>query len=256
MTMQFSLQGQVSGANQASRLLNRWAGSLLLIEGLLLFGPVIILGGAINWPASLDEPANVILPLIYEQANPVRLGYFIYLIYSVLFWPVAFLTIRVIAENDTFSPILRLAAGFGLASAILRTLGIIRWLFPMPVLAAIYVDPTTSPQTQETVALVYQVLNDYAGSVGEVLGVSFFAALWLSLVSVKIVQSPTLPRWLGVFGWVAAAGLFSSLVEMFGLDLGAFITVTVSLVQLWFIAMGVALLVGQANSHRKFESKK
>lgn len=38
--------------------LRRSTAILLLIEFLLIFLPLIILGAAINWPASLDEPAS------------------------------------------------------------------------------------------------------------------------------------------------------------------------------------------------------
>lgn len=226
---------------QRSRL-NRTTAGILILEGLLLLLPVIILGGAINWPVSLDEPASVMLPLIQAQADAVRLGYFIYLIYSILFWPVSLLVTRVVADGDTYSPMLQLAVGFGIASAVLRTLGIIRWLFPMPVLAQLYTDPNTSAQSQEMITIVYQTLNEYAGSVGEVLGVSLFAAIWFVLISLVILRLGTLPRWLGIFGLVAALGLFSSILELFDVDLGAFITITVSVVQFWFLAAGGVLL--------------
>ena len=45
----------------------RQAAIFLIIEFLLIFAPLVILGAAINWPGSLDEPASVNLPLILEQ---------------------------------------------------------------------------------------------------------------------------------------------------------------------------------------------
>ena len=67
---------------------------LLVFEALLLFVPLIILGNAINWPASLDEPASVNLPLILEQFPAMFTGYSIYFVYSLLFWPWLSLSIR------------------------------------------------------------------------------------------------------------------------------------------------------------------
>lgn len=220
----------------------RAAGALLVIESLILFVPVAILGSAINWPASLSEPPAVILPLIQQQANAVRLGYLVYLAFSVLFWPVALLTARSVAGSDTLSPLLRVAAGFGIASAVARTLGIIRWLVAMPALALLYTDPGATDATRAMVEVVYQALNAYAGSIGEVLGVSLFAALWLGAVAIAILRSGTLPRWLGALGLLAAVTLLGGLVELFGIDLGALITVTTSLVQLWMLAAGLVLL--------------
>jgi hypothetical protein len=229
-----------------SQSLYRWTAIVLIVEALLLFVPVVVLGAAINWPASLDEPASVMLPLIVEQAGAVQFGYFVYLLYSILIWPLALLLIRVVAEGDNYSPLLRIAAGFGIASAIARMLGIIRWLFPMPVLAQAYIDPAASPQTREVITVVYQALNDYAGSVGEFLGVSFFAAFWALLVSIAILRSGALPRWIGVFGLVAAAALSLAIVELFGIDLGPMIAVTVSTFQFWLLATGIALLFRRA----------
>ena len=222
--------------------LHRVTGIFLIIQMLLMFVPIAILGSAINWPASLSQPAANILPLIREQASAVRLGYLIYLIYSILFWPTALLTARVVAGNDTYGPLLRIAVGFGIASAVARTLGIIRWLVAMPALARLYTDPATSEATRETITVVYHTFNDYAGSVGEVLGVSFFAALWVALVSVAILRSGVLPRWLGYFGLVAAAALFLAIVELFGVDLGPLMSVSVVVIHFWFLAAGVVLL--------------
>jgi hypothetical protein len=126
---------------------------------------------------------------------------------------------------------------------IARCLGIIRWLVAMPALAIVYVDPSISTATRESIAVVYRCLNDYAGSVGEVLGVSLFAGLWLVIISLKIFQTRVLPYWLGFFGLVSATLLFVQLAELFGVDLGAFISVSVSILHLWFLAIGVSLLL-------------
>ncbi|MBW4657099.1 MAG: DUF4386 domain-containing protein [Drouetiella hepatica Uher 2000/2452] len=227
---------------QSKKSLYRTAGWALILESLLLFVPMAILGSAINWPQSLGDPAEVMLPLLAQKAATVRLGYFVYLIYSILFWLVALSTARIVSNEEPQSIGLRLATGFGLASTIARCLGIIRWLVPMPALATLYVNPATSPQTREAIAVVYRVLNDYAGSIGEVLGVSLFAALWLAIVSFSILRTRLLPRWLGFLGLVSATLLVIQLAELFGVDLGAFITVSVSVLQLWFLAAGIAIL--------------
>ncbi len=229
----------------------RSAGLLLLIEALLLFAPMAILGSAINWPASLSEPASVVLPAIFAEAGAVRLGYTIYLLYSVLFWPLAYLTARVVAGGGELGPLLRIAVGFAALSTLARCLGIIRWLVVMPALATMYVDPSLGVQTREMITVVYDALNLYGGSIGEVLGVNLFAALWLVLVAVAILRSTALPRWLGLFGLVAAGMLFAAMIEMFGVDIGGLITVTTAGIQLWFLAAGVVLLRSERAAIRR-----
>lgn len=92
---------------------------------MLIFAPLIILGAAINWPASLDEPASVNLPLILKQYGSMMTGYSIYLVYSLLFWPMAYLTGRAIVGGDTANAIFRVATGFAVLSVLARELGIV-----------------------------------------------------------------------------------------------------------------------------------
>lgn len=216
--------------------LRRSTAILLLIEFLLIFLPLIILGAAINWPASLDEPASANLPLILEQYVGIMAGYSIYLIYSLLFWPVAYLTGRVIVGNDTENILFRVASGFAALSALARALGIVRWLFAMPVLARLYTDPTVTPELKASISVVYEMLNAYAGGVGELLGVSLFAVIWLALISILIIRKANWPNWLGYFGFVASASLFLNLLEVISIDMGPMITISVMLLHFWMLA--------------------
>jgi hypothetical protein len=227
------------------------AGWLLVLESLLMFIPITVLGSAIGWPKSLGDPAAKILPLLVQNATAVRFGYLFYLGYSILFWLVAMLLIRVLERGESGSSWLRIASGFGIASAIARCLGIIRWLVAMPALATLYTDPSISTATRESIEVVYRALNDYAGSVGEVLGVSLFAALWLAIVSLKILQTGVLPRWLGFFGLVSATILALQLARLFGVELGAFISISVSFLHLWFLTMGIFLILNASRVDRE-----
>jgi hypothetical protein len=237
---------------QTEKSLSSTTGWVLILESILGFVPVVILGSSINWPQSLGNPPDVMFPLIHQQAGAVRLGYLAYLAYSILFWVVALLVVRVLSKEQPESAWLRIATGFGLASMIARCLGIIRWLVAMPALAVFYVEPTTSDSTREAIAVIYRALNDYAGSVGEVLGVSFFAAVWLAIVSLHILQTGVLPRWLGFLGLGSATLLSVQLAELFGIDLGAFISVSVTVLQMWFLAMGITILRWRRRNSRSF----
>ena len=198
----------------------RAAGSLLILEGLLIYIPLIVLGSAIGWPASLGDPPSQVLPAIVEQSTAVTWGYLVYLAYSVLFYPMSLLVVNCLRADPGNLPYLNMAIGFGLASTITRVLGIIRWLVAMPALARVYEDPGSSELTRTVVEVVYQVLNDYAGSIGEVLGVGLFAALWLTIVSAVMWRTGSLPRWIALWGMVAALLQLILLLELTGIDLG------------------------------------
>ncbi|CAB1074750.1 hypothetical protein JY97_16595 [Alkalispirochaeta odontotermitis] len=217
----------------------RQAAIFLIIEVVLIFAPLIILGAAINWPASLDQPADVNLPLILEQYDAMITGYSIYLIYSLLFWPMAYLTGLAIVRGDISNTILRVATGFAVLSVLARALGIVRWLFAMPVLARLYTNPATSGETKANISMVYEMLNAYAGGVGELLGVSLFAAVWMVLINMLIIRSTRWPGWLGYFGLVVAAALILNLLEMVGIDMGPMITVSETLQHFWMLATAI-----------------
>ena len=217
---------------------------LLVLEVILQTAALVILGAAIDWPASLDEPASVNLPLITESRGAVILGYGSYLLYSILILPLAFLLYRVLANREApASPLLTIAVGFGVASAVARSLGIVRWLFMMPVLARIYQDPSASGATREAVTVTYEAFNAYAGGVGEILGVGLFGAALFGLISVALVRSTRFPSWIGYAGLVVAALLAAGVLEVFGADIGPLLTVSVSALQLWMLALAVILLL-------------
>lgn len=82
-----------------SRSLLLAAGLVLLVQGFSLFAPMAVLGNAIQWPDSLDYPPSKMLPLLREQLDAVRLGYGLYLGYSLLFLVTGVLTVRLAARR-------------------------------------------------------------------------------------------------------------------------------------------------------------
>jgi hypothetical protein len=109
----------------------------------------------------------------------------------------------------------------------------------MPVLARLYTNPAASAALKESISVVYDMLNAYAGSVGELLGVSLFAGIWLVLISILLVRTTSWPDWLGYFGLVAAASLLLNLLEVVGIDMGAMISISVALLHFWLLATAV-----------------
>ena len=115
-------------------------GLLVLFQSILLFLPLIILGNAINWPDSLDYPASQSLPLILNNLDQVRLGYGIYLFYSILWVLIGTLIARVALDRKEIDTLFVVAIALISVSALARSIGIIRWLTASPFLAEIYLE--------------------------------------------------------------------------------------------------------------------
>lgn len=219
----------------------RSAGWVSIIQGLTIFVPMVILGQAINWPESLSDPAAIALPRLLENEDAVRLGYVAYLVYSILFAATMILLVRYV-KGATLGVIAAVIIGFAMISALARSIGIIRWLVPAPALAESY---SVAPGDTERMAIgvVFDSLNSYGGAIGEVLGVSIFAAVAIGLLSISALRSRTFPAWLGVFGIIAALAVLSTAIELFGADASSTAFFGTTVVQLWFLAVGIWLLV-------------
>jgi len=217
----------------------RGAGWMTLAQGLLLLVPLIVLGAAVEWPASLSDPASLALPRLTDNEGAVRFGYAVYLVYSVLFAVTITMLARLV-ELDLAKGVRRLIIGFAIASAIARSLGIVRWLAPMPELADAY--STADDSQRYTIERLYDAINSYGGTIGEALGVGLFAAIAIGLLAVGLLRSSTIPRWIGVWAGISAVALAVGVVEFFDVDPGPLLTVTVTVVQFWFLATGIWLL--------------
>lgn len=226
----------------SGRSITKLAGYISILQGLLIFVPTIVLGAAIDWPDSLDDPAAVALPRLLENEGAVRAGYFAYLIYSILFAiSIALLSEVVFGKNAGL--LIRIIIALAIASALARSIGIIRWLIPMFDLAELWNGATTEEQ-RFAVSTTFESLNSYGGTIGEILGVSIFAAIAILLLSVGNLSQKSLPTWFSALGLIAAVGLFWTASEILGVNPGdTAIFLGTTIVQFWFLFIGIWLVL-------------
>lgn len=218
----------------------RAAGVLLIAQWVLMIATLAILTPAINWPASLDNPAGVMLPLLVEQRAAVAVGYTSYLLSALLLIPIALLLAHLLRSTD--HQLVRVATGLGVLAGLAKLIGIGRWLFLMPALANAYSDPQTSAGTREALAVTFDAFNAYAGGIGEVFGVMLLAGLWTALISLALLRSH---RRLGIFGLLAAALLLLGLADVYGVELGPILIIQGVVWQFWMLALGIVLVRGR-----------
>jgi hypothetical protein len=217
----------------------RALGLLLIVEAMLSFAPVVVLGAAIGWPASLDNPAAQQLQAIAANADSVALGYGLYLLYSVLVAPVM-IGLAARACGGLQQPLAMTVAAFGALSALARAIGILRWLTVMPALATAHAG--ADPATRAQIERLFEALNDYGGGIGEILGVSLFMALSLGLLGVAGWRRASLPRWLAAAGVAAALMLAALALPALRIELHMPVAAAVSMLSLWMLCAGVWLL--------------
>lgn len=220
----------------------RWAGFVSILQGLLLFIPLVVLGAAIEWPESLGDPASVALPRLLENEGAVRAGYLAYLIYSILF-AVSIALLGEMVFGKSADLLIRIIIAFAIASALARSIGIIRWLAPMFDLAESWQVASTAEE-RLAISTTFETLNSYGGTIGEVLGVSIFASIAILLLSLGNIRERSLPGWFSALGVVAALGLLWTSSELLGIEPGSIaIFLGTTVVQFWFLFIGIWLIL-------------
>lgn len=225
-----------------SRNLRLIAGAVLLLQGFSIFAPMIVLGGAIQWPDSLDYPPAKMLPLLLEQVGAVRLGYGLYLGYSLLFLVTGVLTVRLAARPGPLGMLGLIALGAASASTLARAIGILRWLTGSVSLAEAYAAPGLSADARTAIEATQGAINSWGGAIGEALGVASFAALWAISTSLLILRDRQLPAWAGYAGLVAGVLVALPGLELFGIAPPVSIVLSTTGIQLWFMALGLLFL--------------
>jgi hypothetical protein len=212
--------------------------SLVLAQVVLFLVPLVVLGGAIGWPASLRLPASEALPLIHRNAAAVQVGYVGYLLTAVAMVPLALAFRRHAQARGATGLAVDMMAALGIAAAVLKTLGIVRWLIAMPALAALH-DGTSDPAIRTMVEVNYLALNGYAGSVGELLGVQLFSGLWLILLGLTFARTGL--RFHGVAAMVLGLGFTAMAARTLVPAFNALGAVLPPLGLAWYLLLAVSL---------------
>lgn len=225
-------------ATPGPRRVRRAAALLLGAQFACMWGAFFVLAPAIDWPASLGLPAGEMLPLLLERFGAVFTGYALYLAHALLLVPLA---VALGSALGMGGPLGGTAVALGVLAGAAKALGIVRWLFLMPALAAAWVAPETTEAARAAIAVVFDAFNAYAGGVGELLGVGLFAGSWTVLISVALMRLGGAARALGLAGLGAAAMLFSTLPSVLGVESPVLLTLSGILWQLWTAALAVWL---------------
>ncbi len=166
-----------------NRALMGWA----LLQAGLFAVPLIVLGKAIGWPASLRLPAAEALPLITREALAVQIGYWAYMLTALATIPLA-VALRAYAHSKGVRGLLvDTAALLGAAAGVFKMLGIVRWLVAIPGLAATYMT-SKDAVTKTVIETSYTLLNGYAGAVGELLGVQLVSGMWMIATGIVLIR--------------------------------------------------------------------
>jgi hypothetical protein len=231
--------------------LSRLTGVVLILTPVAFNVFFTLLSVTFGYPDILREPTGEVLGRFEAGGSQLVAIWYGFMLTAVLFVPLAILVHKVLARQDT--PYMAVATAFGVVGGVVQFLGLVRWPFLVPYLADAYLDPASSGATRESVAVVFQAFNQYAGvGVGENLGY-LFTGLWTVLVSLAMFGSSLpLRRWLGLLGAMSAAGIIAGMLEPAGFGPAADIVVVGYILwSIWLALTGILLLLPRSLRERQ-----
>jgi hypothetical protein len=224
--------------------LSRVTGLLFVIGTVAFAIAATVLSSTFDWPDILREPADVVLPAFTAGGSSLVWTWFATAwTYAVLLVPILLLPAALRRTDD---PVLRAATFVGAASVLLSLIGFLRWVFVVPQLAVGYAAGDAT--TKAGIAAAWLAQHQFGGALlGEHLG-QLLAIGWSVTVSIIVLRTGVLSRWVGWAGLVASAVYLANQGDILAtavpgfpvLDLAGFAGST--LWALWVIALGVAVL--------------
>jgi hypothetical protein len=201
-----------------------------------------------DYPAILREPAGHILRL-YQEKGVLLKGYW----YGLVVCSFLIIFLAIVTHNllDTGKKSLSLqfATVSGIIAGLANALGFVRWMWLVPNLAGMYLDPHATEVTREAVKITFESFHLYAGfSIGEHFGMSLLG-IWGVIISCKLLGTKLLNRWLAWIGIAVSAGVAFGALEGFGIEAaGLVVALCSNLWGIWMIAAGIIFIARSKKS--------
>lgn len=217
-------------------------GALLIAGAIGVFIPYTILNITFEYPDILRKDAGQVLTQFHGGGSSLI---FTWWAFAILGLPllIAYIQLGNRWKNISF---MSWATTLGIISGIAQIIGLLRWVFVVPVLAHTFVNGDEA--TQKAVLVAFQVVHQFGGVLlGEHIG-QLFTIGWTVLVSIALLRLSLMPKWVSYFGMGASviylfaqAELFATVIPAFPVwDMAGFIGSTLWLV--WLITVGVYLM--------------
>jgi Domain of unknown function (DUF4386) len=214
-------------------------GTLLIAGAIGVFIPYTILTITFQYPDILRQEPGVVLTIFHEGGSSLI---FTWWAFAMLGMPLLIAYILIGKQWKKLS-FMSWVTTVGVISGIAQIIGLLRWVFIIPVIAQDYV--LGNEVVKQSAITSFKIVHQLGGVLlGEHIG-QLFTIVWTVMVCVAIVKLKLMPTWVSLFGIVASAiyllaqaELFATVIPGFPVwDLAGFIGSTLWLV--WLIIIGV-----------------
>jgi len=227
-------------------------GYLLIAGAVGVLVPYTILTFTFNYPDILRAETGTILANYHAGGTGLVLTWFAFALLGLPLLP-AYILIG--QRVEARMPHSKWIITVGVVSILAQFIGLLRWVFVVPVLARRFVsaDDTT---VRESIKISFELVHQFAGVlIGEHIG-QLFTIIWTVSVSIALVKQSMIPKWLGVWGLISSTIYFLAQAELLNTvipgfpksNIAGFLGSTLWL--LWLVLVGINFLLIDRN--RKF----
>lgn len=221
------------------------SGILLITGAMGVFIPYLILTIIFGYPGILREDPGIILRQFHAGGTILIITW---LAFALLGLPLLPAYSMIGQHLETKIPFTRWVTTIGIISGMVQVVGLLRWVFVVPVLANEYMH-SQNPAVQESIKIVFNVVHQFGGVLlGEHIG-QLFTVIWTVLISYALVKQSVISAWLGWFGYISSAIYFIAQAELLATIIEGFPVwgpaglLGSTLWLFWLIMVGISLIL-------------
>jgi hypothetical protein len=223
-------------------------GWLLIIGTVSVIIPYTLLTITFDYPDILRENPDKILTKFHQGGSKLIFTWWCFAI-SAIPLLIAFVRIGSLPQTQN----IKWATTIGVVSVIVQMIGLLRWVFVIPVLSANYVT-ADNEITRSVAASGFMLIHQFGGVLmGEHMG-QLFTIIWTVMISISFLKKGLFGRWKSWLGigssliyLLAQAELFNTVIPGILIwDKAGLIGSTLWLI--WLLVIGISFLSYQEKS--------
>lgn len=174
-------------------------GSLLIFGAIGVMVPYTILTTTFNYPDVLRQESGTVLQSFHAGGPSLILSWLAFAMLGLPLIPAYILIGRKLQGG-----LVLVATTFGIVSGFAQVIGLLRWVFIVPIIASQYVD-SSDQHTRDALVVSFGLIHQLGGVLlGEFLG-QFTTVVWTALISTAFIRTNYFPKWLGWLGIFASS---------------------------------------------------
>lgn len=159
--------------------------------------PYSLLISEFGYDDILRAPPLEILQKFHDGGDRLIWIWFAFAISALMFIPVAVGLGKVASKSDSSTSVLNILA---ISSALVQAIGLLRWVFVVPLLAGTTTNPASSEAAKTSAIQLFQAFHQFGGVLlGEFIG-QLLLAIWTLLIAIRLYHSRVLPRIMAYMG--------------------------------------------------------